>query len=248
MAYLVTLCCVLIHISLSGSDVLLSRSLAKSGTIIYLSCKAVSYLLYPLLGWMADVYFTRYKFMLFSFIATILGSTLGIVTSALILQFPEYHLNLYYLAGLAIVVGLIAIGLFESTAIQFGMDQMLEASSDKLSTFIHWYYWSSSLGNLVIMYISYAVVLYYHQCTVTLDLKKINNTALFLLGYEIDIANATGLLCVGLQLVCACTGLCVSVIRDSSILIELVSIHSNSSIKCSGMPGITLSCQNSAFN
>ena len=72
MVYLVTLCCVLIHISLSGSDVFLSRSVAKSGTIIYLSCKAVSYLLYPLLGWMADVCFTRYK----SFIATILGSIL----------------------------------------------------------------------------------------------------------------------------------------------------------------------------
>ena len=67
MAYLVTLCCVLIHISLSGADCTpFTLCLAKSGTIIYLTCcKAVSYSLYPLLGWMADVYFTRYKFMLY---------------------------------------------------------------------------------------------------------------------------------------------------------------------------------------
>ena len=29
--------------------------------------------------------------------------------------------------------------MFESNAIQFGMDQMLEASSEQLSSFIHWY-------------------------------------------------------------------------------------------------------------
>ena len=225
MVYLVTLCCALVHVSLAGFDVFFPRMVAKGGTIIYFSCKAVSYLLYPLLGWMADVCFTRYKFVLFSFIATILGSTLGIVTSALILEFPEYRLSLFYLAGLVIVIALIAIGLFESTAIQFGMDQMLEASSDKLSTFIHWYYWSSNLGYLVIMSISYAVVIYYHQCTVTLDIRKINNTALFLLEYETDIVNTAVLLCVGLQLVCACTGLCVLVCYKRQLNIDRTGEH-----------------------
>ena len=43
------------------------------------------------------------------------------------------------------------------------MDQMLEVSSDKLSTFIHWYYWSSSLGNLIILCISYAVMGYFQM-------------------------------------------------------------------------------------
>ena len=43
-----------------------------------------------------------------------------------------------------------SLGLFEFTAIQFGMDQMLESSSDQLSTFIHWYYWSLNVGQLVI--------------------------------------------------------------------------------------------------
>ena len=38
---------------------------------------------------------------------------------------------------------LLSLGLFEANAIQFGMDQLLESSSDQLSSFIHWYYWSS---------------------------------------------------------------------------------------------------------
>ena len=117
MALLVILCCALVHISLAGSSVFLYHIIARSGIVIFLSCKAVSYLLYPLLGWMADVYFTRFKFVLFSFIATILGSILGIVTPVLVLQFPEHRHSLYYIGGGAIVVGLITMGLFESVYI-----------------------------------------------------------------------------------------------------------------------------------
>ena len=36
--------------------------------------------------------------------------------------------------------GTIGIGLFEANAIQFGLDQLLEAPTPKLITFIHWYY------------------------------------------------------------------------------------------------------------
>ena len=108
MAYLVILCSTLTHVSLLGSNIFLYR-VSQNGFLIFFSCTAVSYLLYPLLGWMADVCFTRFKFLLFSFITTILGSILGIITSALILQFPEHRLSLYYIGGLAIVIGLIAI-------------------------------------------------------------------------------------------------------------------------------------------
>ena len=225
MAYLIILCCALIHMSLLGSDVSLYRDIAKSGTIIFFSCKAASYILYPLLGWMADVCFTRYSFLLLSFIATILCSILGIVTSALVLVFPQDFLIFYYPGGLVIIVGVVALGLFESTAIQFGMDQMLEASSDKLSTFIHWYYWSSSLGNLVILCIIYAVQIYYHQCTSKLEVSLANNTIPFLLGYQIDIANTTILFSVGLQLMCACTGLCVLVRYKRQLNIDRTGEH-----------------------
>ena len=39
------------------------------------------------------------------------------------------------------VTGLAGLGMYEANAIQFGMDQMLEASSEQLSSFIHWYFW-----------------------------------------------------------------------------------------------------------
>ena len=70
-----------------------------------------------------------------------------IILTALFLNFNRDRV-LFIFTGLSISVGLIGIGLFESTAIQFGMDQMLEANSDELSTFIHWYYWSCNVGRL----------------------------------------------------------------------------------------------------
>ena len=45
---------------------------------------------------------------------------------------------------------IIGKGMFESTLIQFGTDQMIEASSAQLSTFIHWYYWSLYVGDFCI--------------------------------------------------------------------------------------------------
>ena len=225
MAYLVIFCCTLAHLSLLGSDMILYHTISRNGIVFFSICKAVSYLLYPLIGWMADVCFTRYKFVFSSFVATILGGILGVVESALILKFPEHRHSLYYIAGLLIVIELIALGLFESTAIQFGMDQMLEASSDKLSTFIHWYYWSSSLGSLVIMYIGYSVLMYYYQCGMTLDTQFTHNMDLVFIEYQIKIANISILFSVVLQLVCACTGLCVLVCYKRQLNIDRTGEH-----------------------
>ena len=166
--------------------------------LLFSVSQAVSYLLYPLLGWMADVCFTRYKFVLFSFIIMILGSLVMAVAAVSIMMLPQIRLALYSIPALTIVICLTGIGLFESTAIQFGMDQMLEASSDELSTFIHWYYWSKQLGNLVIGYVAYAVLFYVHHCLI--KLQELN-------GLVIKTANIVALFSSGLQLVCASTGL-----------------------------------------
>ena len=56
------------------------------------------------------------------------------------------------LFGLGVTIG---IGLFEANAIQFGLDQLLEAPTPKLITFIHWYYWSQNVGGLVVFYTYY---------------------------------------------------------------------------------------------
>ena len=53
---------------------------------------------------------------------------------------------------------LLSLGLFEANAIQFGMDQLLESSSDQLSSFIHWYYWSSYVGQFILFLMSAGII------------------------------------------------------------------------------------------
>ena len=56
------------HVSVIGSDFSCFHLVNNDGVLAFLISESVAYLLYPLLGWLADAYFTRYKFVLFSFI------------------------------------------------------------------------------------------------------------------------------------------------------------------------------------
>ena len=49
-------------------------------------------------------------------------------------------------ATISLIILICGIGLFDANAIQFGMDQLLEASSTQLSAFVHWYFWFMHLG------------------------------------------------------------------------------------------------------
>ena len=167
LAYVVIVCYLLVHMTLIGTDVVFFHITNEDGALTYFLSQAVAYLLYPLLGWLADVYFTRYKLILFSFITMIVTAVI-MVTGATLFMIYTYTTPLFAIAGVDLIIGLLGLGLFKSTAIQFGMDQMLEASSKELATFIQWYYWSGNIGSLVIFCIGTGVFEYFSQCTIVL--------------------------------------------------------------------------------
>ena len=79
-------------------------------TFSFLVGQAVAYLLYPLLGWLADVYFTRYKFVLMSFITMIATTVVMATTVSLFIKYMYTDSRqLYSFEGLA---GLIELGFF----------------------------------------------------------------------------------------------------------------------------------------
>ena len=65
--------------------------------------------------------------------------------------------------------------MFESTVIQFGTGQMIEASSNQLSTFIHWCYWSLYIGNFCIDIIAAGIIVYLSYCQITHNSTGLNN-------------------------------------------------------------------------
>ena len=169
---IVVVCTFLIQVTLIGSDSFFYHSTPLAATIGFSVAQAIAYFLYPLLGWASDVYFTRYKVLRLAFI--IFSTTSTIVILATFIGLRERacdHKNCFFtpllvVAVCVIIVCLVGLGLFEANAIQFGMEQILEASSDQLGTFIHWYYWSLSLGRLILYHIIICVLVYYSECLI----------------------------------------------------------------------------------
>ena len=84
----------------------------------------------PLAGWLADVRFGRYK---------VIRCSMWIMwISAIVLSCGEVVLSLLNLSLLGI-----GFGGFQANVIQFGVDQLPDASSSEIMTFIVWFGWAS---------------------------------------------------------------------------------------------------------
>ena len=163
-ATVIVLLCIFIHMLGVGSDNIYFHVLNKNPSVVFLVCQGLAYLLYPLLGWLADVQFTRYKFVKSSFVLMLVGSCVLVFFLIGNLLTHGVHIELYVVGGLSLMACLFALGMFEATAVQFGMDQMLKDPSDKLSTFIQWYYWGSKLGRLLLCFLVTGLFYYYSNC------------------------------------------------------------------------------------
>ena len=152
----VIICCLLVqlvnirHINFQMLGTTLNARIAFS------SVQGVMFLSYPLLGHLADVYLTRYRALKCGLVILI-GSTLyaTVCASAEAIAFDIFDSQiLEHLASTVLIPGgillVVGIGLFKANAIQFGLDQLLEAPTSKLIAFIHWYYWALSVGQLII--------------------------------------------------------------------------------------------------
>ena len=135
------------------------------------------FFVYPLLGHLADVYLTRYHTLKSAYMIIIIGGsallayvTIGL-TADLVWNFKLlHHKQTSAIPLLLFAVYMVGLGLFQANTIQFGLDQLLEAPTPKLISFIHWYYWSQNVAGLVLFYTGSACMATYHE---TGDTKKI---------------------------------------------------------------------------
>ena len=157
-AWIIILCSFLAHFLVSNTSFQPVQIQSLDFNAFMTGSLGFVYLFYPLVGLVTDVYFTRYKAVLASTVIQIVTSGLGVVfsliwtllwysNSNLVIE-REYNTDtvLGVLGLLFIMPMIVGLGIFEANAIQFGMDQLLEESSEKISTFIHWYYWSIGVG------------------------------------------------------------------------------------------------------
>ena len=226
-ACLIIACCALMHMNTIGSDSFIYHVTNRDGSSAYVVSQGITYLLYPLLGWMADVYFTRYKFVQVSFLAVIVTSVLSISIATFVFSTAlAYYKTLYYsLGGITMALGMMGLGMFEATAIQFGMDQMLESPSKQLSNFIHWYYWSCNVGQLLVMYTGMGVVLRFSMCIIDVTNIEADYLLDHIHPFEVEISCLAIIIMASIQLVSSCFGLCLLTYSKKHLNIDRVGEH-----------------------
>ena len=120
----------------------------------------VTLLLYPAIGCLAELCFTHYRTMVCGVGSVLLAALFGGAVM-IINYYAIEHVqgsNLFWLmASPPYVLLILGYGMFECGAIQFGISQFLEPSTELLKRFVHWYYWSLFAGPLVIYYMVVSV-------------------------------------------------------------------------------------------
>ena len=156
---LVIVCCLVVELgNFSQKEYLLFGS-ALHGRLPSIAIMGLLFLLYPLVGHLTDVYLTRYRSLKWSFGILISLTCLSIVIKGIGIAGLNYgpFKNLYNgIRGLFTIILCVVyatgLGLFQANAIQFGLDQLLEAPTPKLIAFIHFYYWAQNVGILALFY------------------------------------------------------------------------------------------------
>ena len=101
-------------------------------------------LVLPYTGWLADIYFGRYK--------AILWSIMIMRISTLVLTATFTFKNSFQLVPLT-TLG-IGYGCLQESIIQFGIDQLTDASTNEIKSLINWYCWTFVSSGVVTNFIS----------------------------------------------------------------------------------------------
>ena len=147
------------HLTISLYSILIYSASSTYSKPVYTALIIALGLTIPFAGWLADVHFGRYK-IISSSIWTMWISAMLLTTGQMALQLLGVSNTVYfyiiYLTILAIplTIGFVA---FQANIIQFGVDQLYDASSIDIKAFIAWLTWGFlSSGWIVETILSYA--------------------------------------------------------------------------------------------
>ena len=122
-------------------------TLALERVIMFNEYEFLILMFVPIGGWLGDVYFGRYKVIKYSM--RLLWVTL--IACDLILAVGKLHQVL--VTVLRVIAGIGAVGAVGilANSFQFGMDQLIDASSSEIAYFIRWMIWTFFLANSIFL-------------------------------------------------------------------------------------------------
>ena len=109
-------------------------------TVAY-CCYIIALLLYPVAAVVSQLRWTRFK----SLLVGSLSVGMGVVLILILVLFDVVSTKLSYLYLVPLLFVVSGLALFQSNILQYGTDQLDFASSEVLSSFAFWYYWTCFL-------------------------------------------------------------------------------------------------------
>ncbi|XP_064396313.1 solute carrier family 15 member 4-like [Halichondria panicea] len=146
----------------------------KNVSIVLMALSCLTCITIPLLGWLADAKLGNYRVFKVSCFFLLVGA---IIISINVLCFPMLNSVALQNTSAVITVPVYAVGIASiavciMTALQLGLDQMPDASSTNLSSFISWFVFSINLGFWIPELLLYALL----YCT---HFSNLNRSQLF---------------------------------------------------------------------
>ena len=116
----------------------------------------------PFAGWLADVYLGRYKVIRWSMWIMWIASVLATVSSV-VAQMVNSYQHLHTSISLALlIIASVGLGGYWANVIQFGLDQLQDASTTEITAFISWFMWTYISGSNTLTYAYACVKKEYH--------------------------------------------------------------------------------------
>ena len=135
------------------------KDVSDGGIILSLVFSA---LFYPIGGWLADAYFGRHRLVRYSTCIMWIGTVLVTINEILAHVNSTYNNAAKYWVNI-VMFFIMAVGLagFQSNIIQLGVDQLPDASSTEITSFITWY--------VLTLYASGITLQYSTECIANVD-------------------------------------------------------------------------------
>ena len=131
-------------------NVLLTEEHTRKHTVLVVHNKSVSplevlimcMLLYPVFSWLADVRYGRLKVIKWSFRVMLVTLIVFCIASAVGLSSRIKHRGIRNFLKVGLYAALsLGLGGFLANIVQFSIEQLTDASSDDILSYIHWYAW-----------------------------------------------------------------------------------------------------------
>ena len=110
-------------------------------------------LLFPIGGWLADTYFGRYKTIHYSmwimWIVTVSGTVSELLADGNAFYSSHIKRPVMYVLTVILAIGL---GGFQSNIVQLGIDQLTDASTTEITSFITWYTLTPFMSGITLQY------------------------------------------------------------------------------------------------